>query len=312
MQKLIVGLFILLLLAVALIYLFIPGKLPLSTTVNVKATPDGALRLLLHRGQWRHWWPGTVTTENGRTVLRYNGGEYRVVQDRFNGLDFAVQKGKNTLSTTMLFVAPAKDSLILGWQGELPTGSVPWQRWQRYRQGKDLEKDMAAVLQRFASFASKPENIYGRIIRQTKVKDTALVASRRTTVAYPTTEDIYGLVHKLRRYVQERGAKETGYPMLHVRRLSDTQYETMVALPVNRRLPQTETFLQKRMVPGNILVTEVRGGPAAVREAFAQLEQYVSDYRRQSPAMPFESLVTDRLQESDTTKWITRLYYPVF
>ena len=63
---------------------------------------------------------------------------------------------------------------------------------------------------------------------------------------------------------------------------------------------------------GNILVAEVRGGVSTVKQAFRNLSNYVGDYGRQSPALPFESLVTDRLKETDTTKWVTKLYFPVY
>jgi hypothetical protein len=65
------------------------------------------------------------------------------------------------------------------------------------------------------------------------------------------------------------------------------------------------------MVPGKILVAEVKGGEQRVREAAANLQNYVDDYKLKSPAIPFESLVTDRTKETDTSKWITKLYYPI-
>jgi len=35
------------------------------------------------------------------------------------------------------------------------------------------------------------------------------------------------------------------------------------------------------------------------------------DYQRAIIAIPFQMLITDRTKETDSTKWITRLYYPV-
>jgi hypothetical protein len=62
---------------------------------------------------------------------------------------------------------------------------------------------------------------------------------------------------------------------------------------------------------GNILITEIKGGSASIDKAFKEMENYVSDYRRTPPAIPFQSLVTDRMKEPDTSKWITRIFYPV-
>ena len=86
----------------------------------------------------------------------------------------------------------------------------------------------------------------------------------------------------------------------------------MVAIPVSKSIPTNNNFLFKRMVPGKILVTEVKGGTYTTGEALKQLEIYRSDNHLRSPAIPFESLVTDRSREPDTSKWVTKIYYPVF
>ena len=38
----------------------------------------------------------------------------------------------------------------------------------------------------------------------------------------------------------------------------------------------------------------------------------MTDNALSSPAIPFESLVTNRMQEPDTSKWVTKIYYPGF
>jgi hypothetical protein len=31
-----------------------------------------------------------------------------------------------------------------------------------------------------------------------------------------------------------------------------------------------------------------------------------------TPAIPYQSIITNRLTETDTTKWITKIYQPIF
>ncbi|MGB8192124.1 MAG: GyrI-like domain-containing protein, partial [Chitinophagaceae bacterium] len=121
----------------------------------------------------------------------------------------------------------------------------------------------------------------------------------------------YKLVDQLRIYIANEGARETNNPMLHIRPVNDQQFETMVAIPVDKVLQGNKDIFLRRMIPGNILVTEVKGGRYTIDEGLKTLETYLSDYQKTSPAIPFESLVTDRSKESDTSKWVTRLYYPV-
>ena len=100
--------------------------------------------------------------------------------------------------------------------------------------------------------------------------------------------------------------------MLNVHREGAERYETMVAVPTESDVPTTEKFKIKKMVLGNILVSQVTGGEDRVKEGEKQLANYVEDYQKISPAIPFQSLVTERISEPDSTKWITRLYYPIF
>jgi hypothetical protein len=60
-----------------------------------------------------------------------------------------------------------------------------------------------------------------------------------------------------------------------------------------------------------VLRAEVKGGNATVEEALHQMKIFISDYQKTAMAIPFESLVTDRSKEPDTSKWITRIYTPV-
>ncbi len=85
----------------------------------------------------------------------------------------------------------------------------------------------------------------------------------------------------------------------------------MVAIPVNKTITPNNEFLLKKMVPGKILVTEVRGGIHTINQAQKNIELYMNDHHLVSPAIPFHSLVTDRSKEADTAKWITKIYYPV-
>jgi hypothetical protein len=115
----------------------------------------------------------------------------------------------------------------------------------------------------------------------------------------------------LKEYISINGAKETNSPMLNVIRDS-SNFITMIAIPLNKSIPENGKFIFKRMVPGNILVTEVTGGNFTITEALQQMKIYINDNHLQSPAIPFESLVTDRSKEPDSSKWITRIYYPIY
>jgi hypothetical protein len=60
----------------------------------------------------------------------------------------------------------------------------------------------------------------------------------------------------------------------------------MVAIPTERALPPSGNMSPKLVLKGgNLLETEIRGGPWTIRKAFEQFENYRSDFRIISPAI---------------------------
>jgi hypothetical protein len=99
--------------------------------------------------------------------------------------------------------------------------------------------------------------------------------------------------------------------VLNVRILKADSFETQVAIPTSQLLKNDGAIFSRKMVPGNFLSALVRGGEYSIRESMQQLDFFLKDHGKIQVARPFEQLVTDRIIEPDTSKWITRIYMPV-
>jgi hypothetical protein len=101
-------------------------------------------------------------------------------------------------------------------------------------------------------------------------------------------------------------------PMLNIMKIDNANYTAQVGLPVDKKLPEEgDIALKWMMKDGNILAGDVTGGPKQIEEAMKQFEKYILDYQRSIIAIPFQMLITDRTKEPDSTRWVTRIYYPV-
>jgi len=99
--------------------------------------------------------------------------------------------------------------------------------------------------------------------------------------------------------------------MMNISQAEHGGYQMMIAIPVNKELSDEGDFFVRKMVRGNFLVTDVKGGVYTINQAQRQVRLYMDDYKRTSMAIPFEVLITDRSAEPDSSKWVTRLYNPV-
>lgn len=309
MKRLLFAIAVAVVLVVSAIYIFIPDEIKIAEVINVHCNERAGYRILAKDSNWKKWQPSKssfVTNSNSPDYNFQTGKKYP------EGLEIIIKKDTSVYYSIISLFPIKVDSLRLEWRATLSAGSNPFIKVRQYFRAREIKSNMKNIAQNIKWFSKKPENVYGMTITVEKVKDTILVARKIFSPDYPSTEVIYNLINDLTGFINSKGAKETNYPMVHIAtKAGSNGYETMVAIPVNKVLNDSGDFALKKMVPGNILTAQVKGGISKVKEGEAQLENFVQDYQFISPAIPFQSLVTNRINEKDTSKWITKLYYPI-
>ena len=300
MKKWLLSIGILLIVLLGCVYLIIPASLSIVQVTPVHCSPNGAHRLLADAAKWRNW-----------ANSSFKDYKFTFQQSLPHGVDILVQQKGTDIPSRIVVMPVERDSISMVWQCTYPTSNNPFKRIAGYQQATDLKDNFNEILQKFKAYAENTANIYGYNIQQTSTTDTLLMAVRGTAATYPSIQEVYKLVNHLKDYIITNGAQQTGYPMLNVTPVANNQFQFQVAVPVNKMLPDKGNIFSRRMVPGNFMMLEAKGGPKTVDHAMKQLQQYAVDYQRTSMAIPFQVMITDRLQEQDTTKWITRIYYPV-
>ena len=309
MKKIVIGLVVLAALLLGAFYLFVPQQLSISLVTAVRANHHATYRALVNEKDWHRWWPGTLQ-ENKFELNQVN---YREGRQQYTSQEILQQfPGEPALQSQITLAAVDIDSTQIGWEVQVDRSLNPIRHWKNYRLALRLQKNMDQILSVFGTFVEKKTNLYGMEIAETKVKDTILMATKGMSEGWPTVSFTYSLIQRVRQYIAQKGAKETNLPMMHVLDLGNNRYETMVGIPVDTLLRENKTIYLKRMVKGNILTGEVTGGPAKIEAALKQMAQYIRDYQKTPPAIPFQLLVTDRLKQPDSTQWVTQLYYPVY
>ena len=308
MKKKISVLAIIILLSLGVYYVLIPSSVNISQYNKFKVTAGATYRILSQKNALQAWCPGDLDTSG---TLHFNGYTFYPGHMMPEGMAFDVEYDKEIFQGTLTVSQLRKDSVGIAWNSVLKIAGNPIQRVRRYHGSDNVGAAMKQILDSLHAYLENPKNVYDIHVTETRVVDTLLVTTKHISDSYPSNEDVYQLINRLKHYITKEGAHAVDSPMLYVQHTEDNKLQTMVAIPVNKPLPNTNEIAFKRMVPGKILVTEIKGGPQTIRHAFTQMEFYVDDFKRVSPAIPFELLITDRKLEKDTTKWITRIYYPV-
>jgi hypothetical protein len=315
MKKWLLLLIVFLLIGMGCIYFFIPNRIYINETMKIPVNAKGFSRVFSDENSWRGWWPGEAVKNSSlgaNTQFHFNGKTYTVTGKRLTSFPLTIRYGKDSIPTELLFIPENPNVITLSWQAVKGTSYNPVKRLQRFNKAQELRKDLRTILKHLQKFYAEEQNVYGLSIKQGKVMDSLLISTSTITKGYPGVESVYNLIDQLTSFAQKQEAQATGLPMLNVNTSDSINYLVKVALPVNKKVKDEGAIVNRWMLGGGkILITEVKGGPHVISQAFKEMENYVQDFRRTAPAIPFQSLITDRRKEPDTNKWVTKIYWPV-
>lgn len=310
LKKVLAGVLILFSILFSGVYLIIPAHMANKHEVIIATAEMHVFKFLTNKNQWAKWWPGHSDVRTG--VFSYNGSSYILQKISNSAIETVRQHNDVTIHSKISFIATDKGRVKVDWIVQEPSSRNPFEIVSQYIEIKRNEDNLAKILNALKAFLEDDRNIYHIDIKLSTVKDSLVYATQVTMPQYPSMDKVYQMIDVLKKQITLQHGKQIDDPMLNVHQIGINNFSIMVGIPVDKMLKnQHDSFINK-MVLGNILTAKVIGGINTVRTAVNALESYRKDYGLISPAMPFESLKTNRIAVKDTSKWVTNLFYPIF
>lgn len=292
------------------IYLFIPNNIIVSDNVYVTQAGSSVTRSFVQIQYWDKWMPHksieghSFIWEDG--ALEIHTSFIASVKANFT---------KEGFESAIIFSAvdAGKDSSLVRFEAEVDNRHLsPITRLHNYVEAQKLKKQLNIVIKTAAAYYSTSIGVYGYNIVRTRVKDTTLISTQQNFADTPSLVQQYAMMEKLIKHIQKYNGIIHGDPMVNITRVSETEVYTQVAFPLAADIPPGDQIVIKKMVLGNILETRVEGGQHKINEAFEANRNYISDHLTSSPAIPFVTYNTNRLKETDQSKWISTIYFPIY
>ena len=315
MKKWLVGFILVLVLALGALYFFLPAQPVARQMITVSGPQPAVFRALTDPRivqQWLTVPSGKINTIKDTIVYTEGNHQILITGGMMHVVQMKIKEGEPVYNSTINIISLSQSASAIDWQAQIPRTANPFGQFENYFAARKVERRMQEMLDRLRTFLSKKENVYGLDIQATRVTDTVLAATQTITESYPQPQDYYTLIGKLKAHIAKAGARETNYPMLHINEQAGGKYSVMVAIPINQRIEEGGGIQIKRMVAGNLLVADTKGGPHTIRYSLQQFQYYITEQQYSTPAISYQLLVTDRLQQPDTAQWITRLCFPVY
>ena len=302
--KILSGIFLLIIVALIAVYFFIPSQFNVSIAAKVNCNTNAVSRII--NNQWNE-----VLNNKDIGGVR-NGYTYTVSQKFYNAANISIKHDDVDYTSNLVLFPVNNDSTAMQWSTQIQEGYNPFSKLVAYYKARALKNNMTGVMKQLRSYLENTACVYHYNITHTTLTDTTIISTKSLSNAYPSTAQVYALVQSLKQYINEQGAHATNYPMLNVRK-TDSGFLVMVGIPTDRKLPAKGGFYPKRFIPyeNKILTTQVIGGTSSILEAYRQIELYMQDRSLEAPVIPFELMITDRSKEADTTKWVTKIFYPI-
>jgi len=316
MKKWLFILIAILVIFMAAVYLLIPQEATLTIHTKIHANENGVTRLLQDTGHWRKWWnyntnTGLNNTDSSEFIA--DNIHFTITEPLYKGLKLLLTSGNEVYNAQVNVIPNNIDSCYLLWQVKVPTGNNPFLKIIRYRTALGLKPAIQNVMNRFKPFVEDKENIYGVSLRQQGYSDTYLVSTKTILTQPPTEKNIYALIQQLTAFAQQKKVYiPDGHPIYNITHWDKDSIQLMVSIPITQPINNEGKFAFKQMVKGNFIVTEVKGGPYFIDNAYKKLMQYFSDYHRTAMAIPFYRIMNNNPTATDTAQWVTEIYQPVF
>lgn len=287
---------------------FLPAEKTLIEKFDAPCPYSAPTRLMTDQKQWKKWWPGEMINDTSYKINERIFAPDRIMLNEITALN---RKNETEILLNVQFTSVSGTqtgfTVISTYRFSRNRFKRMWQYFD-YLKWKDEHKIISA---RLLEFFSDTKKIYGYNIEKKKIPNSPHLAITQEFVNEPDWNEIYGLINELKEYVASQQGKVVNDPIMNIF-VEQGKFKVMVAVATDRILPSTDRYMLKQMVLGNQLEIEVKGSNFKIREAQAQIENYLRDYGKTFPAIPFQRLITDRSKETDSTKWITTLNYPIF
>lgn len=308
MKKLLLS-FVVLLIIALIVVLILPSEQTVTQSVVFDSPIEAPTRLVSNPKKWTAWWPGEKIND---TLFVYRQTRYHITKVLLNGFQATATNGKLQATVNFNFFVAGSTSAQFNINAVHIFSANPFIKALQYISWPGVKDSYSSFMQQVQTNFSTTEKVYGFNIERQQLSYATFISLKQPYDHIPTVAEIDSLVTELKQYVISRQGRVMDHPIMNVYPSKNNGYEAMVAMATDKPLPSTNRYFLKNMVLGGyVMVAEVKGGEQLINSCKQEMENYVQDHRKSSPAIPFQQMITNRVQVKDSTQWITKLYYPV-
>lgn len=287
---------------------FLPKEKIFIQTVNSPVPFDGISRVIVNKDLWKNWWPSTII--NDSTVI-FNEKNIVINTLLLNGFKATIVEDNRNTYFDLQSVTTYNAETAITLTTKVYLSANPFIKVFQYLSVGNTERTATALFEQLKISLSDIKKVYGFDIKMGKVPNSSYISVKQDFDHYPDNIELYKMIDEVKAFIVSENSKVVNDPILNIVKENNKSYTAMVAVASDKDIPTKGKFMLKQMMLGNIVVAEVKGGPANIEKCRQAVQFYVNDFRKISPAIAFERMISNRLT-TDSSQWLTTINYPVF
>ncbi len=322
---------ILLLLVIAF---FLPSKVHIERSIEIKGNPANAYNLVNRITEWKQWSPWHKLDTNAKwiyseqtegtgawytwesEVRNVGSGKLTITNSKpYEIISTALQFEKMTPAHSDFIFTPTTDGYKLTWTMDSDMGLNPIGRWfgvfMDRMIGPDYEKGLQAIKE-ISERVPEKETIAGFDFEQHDMQ-ALMIAGIRETVKMSEFNSAkfanwFGAIGKT---LETGKIAPTGPPMAIYYSFENETTDMEAAMPVSSIGKDVGMVKFHELPACKALVVKYLGDYSGTARVYAATFDYFKTKGIEMVGAPMEIYITDPMMEKDTAKWLTEIVFPV-
>ncbi len=339
LKKILKGLGIFILLLIILSF-FLPSKTHLERSLVINAPAEvifGQVNNLKNWGQWSAWHKKDPNMQITFTDASEGVGAsytWKGNNDVGEGtLSISASVPNDSIQTTMQFGGMGKSygsfkfnkedaGTKVIWAMDSKGEDMPWYMrvpskyfslFMDKLVGPDFEKGLADLktVSEKKAMETPPAGQTEMKIEATTTPSQIIASYRMMTSEKTISGDIGNSYGRIGMFMKKNNLKQNGAVLAIYHSYAPAKIDMECAVPLEKSIKGEGEIKVSELKAGNAVVGHYYGAYEKTNTAHEALHKWMDENHKKTTGSPWEVYVTDPMNEKDTAKWLTEIYYPV-
>jgi effector-binding domain-containing protein len=321
---------------VVLIILFLvgaymlPSELHITKSVFIRSSPEVIFEQVNNLKNWEKWspWENIDTTMD----LKYFGnptgegsgfewksdnsdvGSGRLIIDAskpYDSINTEIELGRKEKGIASFLFQKNDTGSFITWDFRLNLGNNPFSRYfGLFRKGK-LEDSFQLGLLSLKKVSENMTISLSLKIFQMKFGGFTYLGIREKVNPSEMVGKTSKSIRVLRDYISKKELKITLSPFRLFNSISKKEIDLTTGIPVEKADSAQDSIIVGHILPCKVAFVNYIGSYSGLNNGHEAIKKWIDVNKRKIIGSPFELYITDSLNEKDSTRWLTKIFYPI-